>query len=63
MTSFKIISKLTAFSSVLSMLSAFRTRLAAAPGSKVDASGSQRAPPLHVESPSWPPPEDMYWGM
>jgi len=63
MTRFKIISRLTALSSVQSMLSAFRSRSVAAPDSKVDRSGAQRAPPVQVESPSWPPPEDMYWGM
>ena len=70
MTSFKIISRLTALSSVLSMLFAFRRRSTAVPPSKVEGLGSQRAPTLHdsddeerEESPSWPPPEDMYWGM
>ena len=70
MTSFKIISRLTALSSVLSMLFAFRTRSAAAPELEVDGLDSQRAPTLQDsddeerdESPSWPPPEDIYWGM
>jgi hypothetical protein len=42
MTNFRLISRLAALSSLLSMLFVFRSR---------------------VERPSWPPPEDMYWGM
>ena len=70
MKNFRLISRLTAFLSALSMLFAFRSRSTAAPESAVDGVGSQRAPMLHDsddeerdESPSWPPPEDMYWGM
>jgi len=70
MTNFRLISRLSALSSVLSMLFAFRTRSAAAPELEVDGLDSQRAPTLQDsddegsdESPSWPPPEDMYWGM
>ena len=63
MTNFRLISRLTAVSSLLSMLFAFRSRSKTAPELEVDGPGSQTAPPLHVESPSWPPPEDMYWGM
>ena len=61
---------LNAVSSLLSVLFAFRSRSTAAPPSKADSLGWQRAPTAHDsddderdESPSWPPPEDTYWGM
>ena len=69
MANFRLVSRLTAVSSLLSILFAFRSRPTAAPELKVDGLGSQRAPTLHAddeercESSSWPPPEDMYWGM
>ena len=68
MANLRLISRLTAFLSALSMLFAFRSRSTAAP--EADGVGSQRAPTLHDsddeerdEGPSWPPPKDMYWGM
>jgi hypothetical protein len=60
MTHFKLVSILTGLSSVvLASLLARRIRADSAPASQANAHRTIGV----EESPSWPPPEDMYWGM
>jgi len=67
MTNLRLISRLTGMSSALFAL---RSRGTAPPDSQLDALGSQSALESHEsdneegdDSPTWPPPEGMYWGM
>jgi hypothetical protein len=71
MTNLRLISRFAGLSSVLTTaLFALRSRGAASPYSHAGAAGSQRAlasrePDAEEghDSPTWPPPEGVYWGM
>lgn len=71
MTNLRLISRFIGFSSLpATALFAVRSRGTAPPDSRVGALGSQNALKSRQsdnkrggDSPTWPPPEGMYWGM
>ncbi len=71
MRNLRLISRFIGLSSLLpTALVVLRSREIAPPGFWVDALGSQNPLKSHQsdnergeDSPTWPPPEGMYWGM